>query len=100
MVSQQTRLGCLKTHLCGKKARKMAFQIIGECAWRYIKRRRLGEGDKYKRKRTYGARGGEIAGGKLPVVIEIETEVCRVLRGKWGGTGETDKRVSEGGKTI
>jgi hypothetical protein len=52
-----------------------------------LKRPRLGEGDKNKRKRTYGARGGEIAGGRLPVVIEIETEVFRVLKGKWGGTG-------------
>jgi len=47
---------------------------------------------KTREKSTYGTRGEEIAGGRFPVAIEIETEVYRVWREEWGGTGETDER--------
>jgi hypothetical protein len=55
-------------------------------------KRQVGEGEKNKKKSTYGTRDGKIAGGRFPVAIEIETKVYRVLREEWGGTGETDKR--------
>jgi hypothetical protein len=56
-------------------------------------KRQAGDGGerKNKRKSTY-TRGEEIVAGGFPVAIEIETEVYRVLREEWGGTGETDKR--------